>query len=100
LAIEVDVMRSCLDRMGIYAALGVPELWRFDGESLELCGLQADRTYALRTSSLSFPFLPLADVTRFLLLGETMDETPWIRSFRDWVRAEVAPRVPGAAEAP
>jgi Uma2 family endonuclease len=100
LAIEVDITRSSLDRMGIYAALGVPELWRFDGESLQVYGLQADGTYALRPSSLSFPFLPMSDVVRFLIRGEAMDETPWVRSFRDWIRAEVAPRVPGAADAP
>ena len=31
LAIEVDVTHSSLDRLAIYAALGVPEVWRFDG---------------------------------------------------------------------
>lgn len=31
LAVEVEISRSVLDRMGIYAALGVPEVWRFDG---------------------------------------------------------------------
>ena len=30
LAIEVDISRSSLDRMGIYAALGVPEVWRYE----------------------------------------------------------------------
>lgn len=100
LAIEVDITRSCLDRIGIYAALGVPELWRFDGEFLQVYGLQGDGTYAIQTRSLSFPFLPMADIVRFLIEGPKTDETPWIRSFRDWVRAEVAPRIPGAADAP
>jgi Uma2 family endonuclease len=100
LAIEVDITRSSLDRMGIYAALGVPEIWRFEGRSLQVYGLQADGTYAPVASSPSFPFLPMTGVARFLIEGATSDETPWIRSFRDWIRAEVAPRVPGAADAP
>jgi Uma2 family endonuclease len=100
LAIEVDITRSSLDRMGIYVALGVPELWRFDGRSLQVFGLRADGTYAPLASSPGFPFLPMADVARFLSEGATSDETPWIRSFRDWVRAEVAPHAPGAAGAP
>ena len=29
LAIEVDISRSSLDRMGIYAKLRVPEVWRW-----------------------------------------------------------------------
>ena len=32
LAIEIEITRNVLDRLGIYAALGVPEVWRFDGE--------------------------------------------------------------------
>src|SRR3954454_19090485 len=46
LAIEVEISRSALDRMGIYAALGVPEVWRFDGETLRVAQLRADGTYA------------------------------------------------------
>src|SRR5207302_9413364 len=34
LALEVDVTHSSLDRMGIYAALGVPEVWPLDGDTL------------------------------------------------------------------
>ena len=34
LAIEVDVTSSSLNRMGIYAALAVPEVWRLDGPAL------------------------------------------------------------------
>src|SRR6266851_39103 len=30
LAIEVDVTRSSMDRMGVYGALCVPEVWRLD----------------------------------------------------------------------
>src|SRR5204863_3892315 len=32
LAIEVEISRDSLNRHRIYAALGVPELWRYDGE--------------------------------------------------------------------
>src|SRR5262249_34511497 len=34
LAIEVEISRSALDRLAIYAALSVPEVWRFDGKKL------------------------------------------------------------------
>jgi Uma2 family endonuclease len=36
LAIEVDVSPSKIDRPGIYAALRVAEVWRFDGKRREL----------------------------------------------------------------
>ena len=34
LVLEIEISRSAQDRMGIYAALRVPEVWRFDGETL------------------------------------------------------------------
>ena len=36
LAIEIDISRSSVTRLGIYAALGVPEVWRYDGEALQV----------------------------------------------------------------
>ncbi|HKM52346.1 MAG TPA: hypothetical protein VJY33_02990, partial [Isosphaeraceae bacterium] len=33
LAVEIDISPPEVDRPGIYAALGVAELWRFDGEA-------------------------------------------------------------------
>src|SRR4051812_48635155 len=41
LVIEVDVTSSSLDRMGIYAALGIAEVWRLDGDVLTFNVLQA-----------------------------------------------------------
>src|SRR5262249_28301372 len=34
LAIEVEVTHSSMDRMEIYATLGIPGLWRLDGDEL------------------------------------------------------------------
>ncbi len=36
LAIEIDISRSKIDRPGIYAALKVPELWRFHNERFSI----------------------------------------------------------------
>jgi Uma2 family endonuclease len=95
LAIEVEISRSALNRMGIYAALGVPEVWRFDGEALRVEQLQADGTYREVAASPGLPFLPTEEVVRWLRLAETMGQTPWLRQFREWVRAELAPRFGG-----
>src|SRR5947209_4892063 len=46
LAVEIEVSRSALDRMAIYAALGVPEVWRFDGTTLHFHRLGAGPQYA------------------------------------------------------
>ena len=57
LIIEVDVTRTSLDRLKIFAALGVPEVWRSTGRSLQFLHLQADGTYQARTTSRNFPTL-------------------------------------------
>jgi Uma2 family endonuclease len=98
LAVEVDITRSSINRLGIYAALGVAEVWRYDGEAFRVYHLQEQGGYALAATSLSFPWLPIAEVARFLDLIPTMDKTTWMRSFRDWVREHVVPRAREAAE--
>jgi Uma2 family endonuclease len=86
LAIEVDISSSSLDQLAIYASLGVPEVWLYDGAVLEVHQLLSDGNYAKQTRSPAFPFLPLDEVERFLARRNETDETTWIRSFRAWVK--------------
>ncbi|HEX8199546.1 MAG TPA: Uma2 family endonuclease [Isosphaeraceae bacterium] len=98
LAIEVDVSRNSLKKLDVYAALGFPEVWRFDGTTIHVHVLQGDGRYAVGGTSASFPFLPMAQLGRFLQMAPTMDKTSWARAFREWVRAEVAPRYQEAVD--
>ena len=90
LAIEVDISRSSLDTLGIYAEIGVPEVWLYDGESLRVHRLREDGVYVQQDASPAFPFLDLKEiekeVERFMEGFEQLGETGWIRSFRAWVK--------------
>ncbi len=66
LIIEVDVTRTSLDRLQIFAALGVAEVWRSKGRTLQFLHLQADGTYRSRATSRNFPTLRISSVARFL----------------------------------
>jgi Uma2 family endonuclease len=90
LVIEIDISRSSLSRLPIYAALGVQEVWRFDGETLFIYELQNGIHERVEESS-AFPYLPPSEVVRFLRESDTLDETTLIRSFRTWVRENVLP---------
>jgi Uma2 family endonuclease len=90
LAIEVDVTRSSVSRLGIYAALGVPEVWRFDGETLRVYLRGADGQYTATDRSRHFPFLSLPQVVAFLQQRTQLNETSLVRSFRTWVRELLA----------
>jgi Uma2 family endonuclease len=95
LAIEIEITTSLIDKLGIYAALGVPEIWKHDGEVLTVLLLQPDGTYAPSETSASFPFLPMGEIARFLREYEPINDTRWGRAFRAWVRDEIVPRVRG-----
>ena len=92
LAIEIDITSSPLDRMAIYAALGIPEVWRFDGASFRIAVRRLDGQYAPSETSAAFPALPIAEFVRFASDPITMDGTAWVRAFRAWVREVVVPR--------
>lgn len=89
LAVEVDITRNSRTRLSIYAALRVPEVWRFDGEQLVIHQLQAHGQYIEVERSRYFPFLSGADVVRFLRQRTQMDENNLVRSFREWVREQI-----------
>ena len=38
-AVEIEITSSLANRVGICAAIGVPEIWRFDGKTLRFCSL-------------------------------------------------------------
>jgi Uma2 family endonuclease len=79
LAIEVEISRSMLNRMGIYASLGVPEIWWFDGTTLSIHTLNRRGEYEQVERSGQFPFLPLGELQGFLSRRGQLSETELIR---------------------
>jgi Uma2 family endonuclease len=93
LGIEVDISLPKIDRPGIYAALRVEEVWRFEGERQQLIieRLGEDGAYHPVVES---GFLPVRaeEVRRWLIEEDSRDESAWARRLRAWVRAELVPR--------
>ena len=85
LAHEIEISRSALDRMSIYAALKVPEVWRWDGQALTVHLLNSKGVYRVSKRSKAFPFLPLDELVAFLN-GTTLTGLPFTRACRAWVR--------------
>src|SRR5205807_6349714 len=87
LAIEVDVSYSTLNRLSIYAALKVPEVWRLDEDDLSFHVLESRATYRISPTSESFPLVTPADLLGFLQKARAAgDQNPVLREFRAWVR--------------
>jgi Uma2 family endonuclease len=85
LALEIEISRSVLDRMSIYAVLRVPEVWCWDGKKLTINLLTGRGAYRASDRSKAFPFLPVSKFARFLEKSK-LSETQLLRSFRAWVR--------------
>ena len=88
LVVEIDVTSSSIDRLSLYASLGVPEVWRYNGNRLIIYQLEAQE-YIERTVSPTFPFLSQVEMLRFLELRRTTKENALIRLFREWVRSQI-----------
>lgn len=87
LAVEMEIRPGTLDRMAIYSLLGVPEVWRFDGITLQVLQLQPDDSYAPSAKSCNLPALPMEEVVRWVHLGEELwDDTVGHKMFSQWVR--------------
>ncbi|MEG4853858.1 Uma2 family endonuclease [Microcoleus sp. B5-D4] len=89
LAIESDYTNSSVNKDSIYAALGVPELWRYRRESLQVYQL-VDGKYEMCDRSLAFPFLPVAEIPGFIEQSRTIGQRAAVRLFRQRIR-EILP---------
>lgn len=83
LVIEIDITSPSLDKFPIFAQVGVPEVWRFDGRRLAIYELSGS-AYLEREASIAFPAVTASDVTTFVRDSETMDRPEWVRKLRGW----------------
>lgn len=86
LVIEVDITRRSIPRPPIYAALGVPEIWRYDAKGISVLRLRDDGQYERVESSVAFPFLPMHGFEKFVKRMESEEQTSVLRAFRDGVK--------------
>ena len=79
LVIEVDITRSSLDKLPIYAALGVLEVWRYTDGKVEIRCLIAD-SYQVSDTSLVLPGIYTSMVTHFMDEARTAaNHTVWFK---------------------
>jgi Uma2 family endonuclease len=84
LAIEIDITsRTHFDN---YESLGVPELWRYNGKSLEINVLQESR-YVMSEKSAHFPNIPVIEaIPSYVKKSKTAGRNTTMKAFRAWVK--------------
>jgi Uma2 family endonuclease len=88
LVLEVDITHTDIDKAALYANMGVPEFWRYDGQQLRF--FQLDRgAYVEVEASPTFPMLLKAKVYEFLAQAKA-DEVEAEQIFRAWFQSAIA----------
>jgi Uma2 family endonuclease len=81
LVIEVEITSSAIAKLRLFAALGVPEVWRHDGSRLAMLGLEG-AAYRPLDSSQGLPGLTAAMIDAVLARRFEQGETALIKEFR------------------
>ncbi|MEG4119253.1 Uma2 family endonuclease [Microcoleus sp. N9_B4] len=88
LVVEIDITSRSENTLQVYADLGVPEVWIYNGSRLRINRLE-NGEYVEGDISLAFPTLPILEIVRFLEQAETMDYLELVKAFRNWVKSQI-----------
>ena len=87
LALEIDITNRTHPE--IYQSLGVPELWRYKRDELQIL-LLVDGKYVESDKSANFPDFDLIEVIpQYLTQCRTEGRNRGIKAFRSWVREQI-----------
>ena len=87
LAIEVDLTSKT--QLDAYEALGVPEIWRYENNKLQINVLQ-DGKYVAAEMSPNFPNLPIIEaISQYCEQSQTVGTSQTLRLFRKWVKDQI-----------
>jgi Uma2 family endonuclease len=87
LVVEVDITSPSLDKLPIYARLGVQEVWRYAGGRFAILRLEDEGGgYVEMAGSRFLPVLTRAALADFVEEGLTARRPDWARKVREWAR--------------
>jgi Uma2 family endonuclease len=87
--VEIDMSKDSPDKFPIYATLGVPEIWRYDGVTTRFYELSGE-TYTPIRNSRAFPTLTANVITQQLELSKADGQTAALKAFRRMLRSRAS----------
>jgi Uma2 family endonuclease len=90
LVIEIDLTRSSLDKLPIYAQLGVPEVWRYTDRRLVILILR-DGTYQEQNESVALSGVESASVAALVEEAPVLRRPAWLQKVREWAGRQSDP---------
>jgi Uma2 family endonuclease len=85
--VEIDLHHDSISKFPIYAALGVPEFWRYEGNVLTIYHL-IEEQYQPSEASQSLPLLTSSILTEFLGRIPKEDQYDILLAFEEWLKAQ------------
>lgn len=82
---EVDITHTDINKNALYAEMGVPEFWRYNGEVLTIYCLH-NGIYEVVEVGPTFPGITKERLYEFLQDCAQVGEKQAKRSFRDWIK--------------
>jgi len=83
LVVEIDITHPTLNKLPLFAAFAIPEVWRFDGEKVEILRLR-EGEYMKRDNSSSLPLVTGEAVTGFIQESLKLGRLEWMKRLREW----------------
>jgi Uma2 family endonuclease len=87
LVIEIEITSPVLNKLPIYARLGVPEIWRYNGRNTTILRLTAGWYEASDQSSVLSP-LSQSVLSEFIEQSKSLTTLAWRRLVRNWAREQ------------
>jgi len=88
LILEIDITRDSFDRFPIFAAMSVPEVWRYSDSGVTFFSLEG-ASYQAISRSKAIPILTPETATHLLEEMMRLRPGPWRRKVQDWVRQQI-----------
>jgi Uma2 family endonuclease len=89
LVLEVEYSRSAIDKVRLYAAIAVPEFWRYNGSLLQVYTLAGEQYSEVETSP-TFAPVSVKEIPRFIQEAKKNGEIATTRAFRAWVQEKIS----------
>jgi Uma2 family endonuclease len=85
IVVEIDLTNASQPKFPIYAALGVPEIWRYDGSQASFYHLTGEQ-YSEMSHSRAFPFLTSTVLAQFIEQSKTEGQDVALDAARAWAQ--------------
>lgn len=89
LVLEIEYSRPKIDKLILYASIGVPEFWRYNGNVLRVYTLN-DGQYSQSDRSPTFASVLVTEIPRFIQESQKVGQIATTRAFRTWVRQQIS----------